>query len=58
MPESPLGLVYAVRTFAASVAAKTRTIPGFFADPVQWDGAKKPPRVVSEIGTESRRKFF
>ena len=26
MPESPLGLVYAVRAFAASVASKTRTI--------------------------------
>jgi hypothetical protein len=41
MPESPLDPVYAVRTFAASVASITRTIPGFFADPVHRDAARK-----------------
>ena len=58
MPESPLDLVYAVRTFAASVASITRTIPGFLE--IQWIGMRrgKMPHVVMEIWAESRCEFF
>jgi len=59
MPESPLGLVYAGRAFAASVAAKTRTISWVFLQ-IQCSGVGRGnrPRVVSETETDSRCKFF
>ena len=59
MPESPLGLVYAVRTFAASVAAKNAD-DFLMVLPIQCSGMRrgKTPHVVSEIGIESRCKFF
>jgi hypothetical protein len=53
MPESPLGLVYAVRAFAASVASITRTILGFLE--IRCIGMRrgKMPHVVMEYGLKA-----
>lgn len=58
MPESPLGLVYAVRTFGASTASITQTI--FWGGQIQCRGMRrgKTPRVVTEKGPEIRCEFF